>query len=351
MTKRSADEKISHYRRKLRKLEEKQKSSRRRRIIFSDSESSDSEKSHNDTEPEIIVERPQADPPNTHPADESVPPLGEGAGPNESETTEGDAAAPELDPEVLLALGAKTEDGPEYGDNIHANLAQLWTPLLKKGLTKEDKEKLLKEYLVPQNCTLLQAPKLNPEISAAITESSRNRDKKVLSAQQQLGAGVTAVNRAMDLILNSENDIKLKTIKYLSDACRILCDLHYTETQTRIKLITPSLDKSFVNVVQDSRRDETLFGNKLSEKIKASKTIEKQGFQIKKTTPNPAPSASTSSRPAPPRGNWSAPPRYPKGGRGGAKKNPAPRKPPSSAPATAAKATSKPQTRGQTRQQ
>lgn len=35
--------------------------------------------------------------------------------------------------------------------------------------------------------------------------------------------------------------------------------------------------------MQDLERDESLFSNKLSEKIKSAKTIEKQGLQIKKT--------------------------------------------------------------------
>lgn len=44
---------------------------------------------------------------------------------------------------------------------------------------------------------------------------------------------------------------------------------------SRIKHITPSLDKTFLQVIQDEERNETLFGRKLSEKIKAAKTIEK----------------------------------------------------------------------------
>lgn len=256
----------------------------------------------------------------------------------------------ELDSEILTALGASTSEGPEYGEKIHENLAQLWLPLLKKGLSKEDKEKLLKNHLVPQNCNLLQAPKLNPEISAAIADSARNRDRKLVSSQQQLGAGITAINRAMDLLLGKELD-KIRVIKHLSDACRILSDLHYRESQARIKLITPSLDKSFLNITQDTCRDETLFGTKLSEKIKASKTIEKQGLQIKKSFASfNAPSTSAASRPPQTRGNWGAPPRYPpsRGGRGGTRK-PAPastRKPPSTSPAQA-KYTAKQQTRTQ----
>lgn len=256
----------------------------------------------------------------------------------------------DLDPEILSALGAKPEDDLEYGSQIHDNLSQLWLPLLKKGMAKEEKDKLLKNYLVPDNCRLLQAPKLNLEIAAAITESARGRDKKLASAQQQLGIGITAVNRALDSLISKEENCAMKAIKHLSDACRVLCDLHHTESQARIKLITPNLDKNFLNIIQDSHRDETLFGIKLAEKIKSSKTIEKQGLQIKKaTTPNSLPSTS-SSRPNQGRGNWTGPSRYSsnKSGRGSGKKTvQSSRKPPP--PPPVAKQSSK-QTRAPTHQ-
>lgn len=232
-----------------------------------------------------------------------------------------------LDPELLAALGESTSDSPEFGASIHDSLANLWLPLLKKGLTKDNKEKLLKEYLIPSNCKLLQAPKLNAEISAAVSEIVRGRDKKYVAVQQQLGQGITAVNRAMDVMLKSDN--KIEALKHLSDGCRILADLHVFFTKDRIKLISPSLDKSFLHIIQDAERDESLFGTTLSEKIKASKAIEKQGQQIKKTvviakanTPN-----TTSARPSTSQGNWSGPPRYSsnRGGRGGSRKmNPSP---------------------------
>ncbi|KAL0891849.1 hypothetical protein ABMA27_015108 [Loxostege sticticalis] len=315
MPKRKPEQKLAYYCEKIRRIQEKEnkKMQRRVRVILSDS--SDSEENATETEKvsETLIAAPQ-------PVD----------APGENGTT-----VPDLDPEVLQALGAQTSDEPVYGDKIHENLSQLWSPLLKRGMSKEDKETTLKQYLIPQNCTLLQAPKLNLEISAALTDSARNKDKKLVAHQQQLGHGITAINRAMDLLLNKDGDGKLEAIKHLSNASRILCDLHHTNSQVRVKLITPSLDKSFLNVIQDCQRDETLFGEKLSEKIKSSKAIEKQGLQIKKLVANtPAPSASTS-RPAQGRGNWSAPPRYPsnKSARGGNKRAAPPaRKQPAQAP-------------------
>ncbi|CAK1595735.1 unnamed protein product [Parnassius mnemosyne] len=190
------------------------------------------------------------------------------------------SAEPELDPDLLSAIGESTSDSPDYGDDIHGNLSQLWLPLLKKGIPIPSKDILMKDYPIPENCRLLQAPILYAEMSAAVPEMVRNRDKTLTASQQQLGTGNTAINRGMDLLLKSDN--KVLAMKHLSNGCRLLCDSHYLTTQARVKLITPSLDKAFLNIVKESERDKSLFSSSLSEKIKAAKVIEKQGLSIEK---------------------------------------------------------------------
>lgn len=240
---------------------------------------------------------------NVEPAD-PPPPI-----PEQSSTV------PELDADIRFALGDPIEDSPQYGANIHNDLAQRWLPILKKGLAKDIREKLSKEHHVPDNCRLLKAPGLNPEIAAAITEGLRLKDKKRQEKQNQLGLGITAISRAMDIVINDGN--KIDIIKLLSEGCRILADLHYSETLFRTKSITPCLDKSILNIIQDEERDDLLFGSKLSEKIKAAKAIEKQGWQIKRNLPQRV-NQNQIQQKVTHTGNWTPPPRYhPSSSRGG----------------------------------
>lgn len=292
------------------------------------------EDSHHGLVPDEVITEGLSESAMTQQMEQSVAPAPDqtsepAPGPAQEPTQEPalDDLEPQLDPEILSALGEATDQGPIWGQEIHSNLSQLWLPLLKKGMTKEAREKILKEYVIPSNCMLLQAPKLNIEISAAVAEMVRIRDKKVETMQQQLGSGITAISRAMTSLLTNDNN-KIEAIKTLSDACRILCDLHCSETQARIKMVTPGLTKSFLNIIQDSERDETLFGNTLPDKIKAAKTVEKQGLQIKKTGPATRSSTVCQSQNLPARqqlqGNWAGPSRYPtnRGGRGGHRRYP-----------------------------
>ncbi|XP_041988939.1 uncharacterized protein LOC121740335 [Aricia agestis] len=163
---------------------------------------------------------------------------------------------PELPPEILSALGDSTDDIPDFGEDIHPNLAQRWTPILRKVLDGDLKAKLMAEYKIPANCTLLKSPTINPEISVAITGALKARDKKLETAQHQLGLGISALNKAMTLLLTSED--KIQAIKILSDSCRILSDLHHIRTDHRVSLLTPSLDKSFLEIVEGRERSYSL---------------------------------------------------------------------------------------------
>lgn len=93
-------------------------------------------------------------------------------------------AEPPLDPEILSTLGEPTEEGANRSQKIRNNLTQFWLPFLKKGMVKEMRDKILKHSLIPSNCILLQATKLNIEISAAFPEMVRLRDKKVATTSR-----------------------------------------------------------------------------------------------------------------------------------------------------------------------
>lgn len=141
---------------------------------------------------------------------------------------------------------------------------------------------------------------------SAVGESLKNRDKRLEANQQQLGLGITALNKAMSLLLTNGSHIEI--IKILSDSCRILADLHFLGTDNRIKLLSPNLDRSFLAIADKEDRDETLFGTNIGEKMRAAKAVEKQGQQLKKTVPVPARNTVAASHSR--QGNWSAPPRF-----------------------------------------
>lgn len=206
----------------------------------------------------------------------------------------------EVPEEILEMLGQAKNLEEKLGEKIPKEISERWGKILLDGLVKEQKEALRDKMLIPENFLLVRAPRLNPEVSAVLTEPAKKRDKRLEFSQNQLGSGIAGlVNLTKDLI---QSDVpKLEVIKKLSEVAQILLDLHYEETINRRKLLLPLLDKSFWNTTNGVKRETFLFGDKLGETIKNSKDIEKSGQQIKKPTApqqrfQPKPSFSGNSR-------------------------------------------------------
>lgn len=69
---------------------------------------------------------------------------------------------PPLNAELLSALGDAPPETPTYGQKIHPDLAQRWLPILRKGLEKEVKENLVKEFTIPDNLQVIKGAVAKP---------------------------------------------------------------------------------------------------------------------------------------------------------------------------------------------
>lgn len=193
--------------------------------------------------------------------------------------------AMEFDPEMLKALGEFEAESVDWGEDLHDDIAKRFQHILLNGLKKESKEELLKKYLFPKNVQYSKGPTLNPEIFTMLTEASRNRDKRLLIKQDQLGKALTGVGMAMTTLLRKNPDLS-EVIRILNDAGKLLADSHYTETDTRRALVIPLVDKSLIEPFKDRKRDSLLFGEKLGELVKNSQGIKRAGQYIQATAPN-----------------------------------------------------------------
>lgn len=186
----------------------------------------------------------------------------------------------ELGDDILELLGDAPIPESPLGPPIHKDIARRWQDTLTKGLAKDVKESLMMNYLIPINCNFLQAPALNPEVKAALPDPLVKRDMSLLYKQKQLGMALSALATATNMVISNEAS-KQKILKPLSDACRILCDSHFTETKTRRNFVISSINAKLKSALIESNRDTLLFGENVSEKLKAAKTIQQTGEALK----------------------------------------------------------------------
>lgn len=186
---------------------------------------------------------------------------------------------PELDAEILSLLGDAPKIDIKFGKAVHKDLALRWQEILDKGLPKEAKDKILVEYLVPENCHLLVAPTLNPEVKAALAETMVKRDSTLMNKQKQLGIAIAALTQAVELTIGKESYTKI--LKPISDACRLLCDSHCGETKTRRGFVVSAINTDLRDTVIETKRDTFLFGDGIAEKLKSAKSIKKSATDLK----------------------------------------------------------------------
>lgn len=154
----------------------------------------------------------------------------------------------------------------------------------------ETKNEIVKGFDTPDNLRLAQPPILNPEIKAACSEHVLKRDSILVEKQKLLATAVTGIACTLSTLLTTDakyEDLKNNVLKSLSDTGRLLCHLHFSETQTRRNFLVPSLNKEVKENIKDLKRDNMLFGKDLQDSLKSIKAITKTGSELKPTAAKP----------------------------------------------------------------
>ncbi|KAJ8910168.1 hypothetical protein NQ315_006016 [Exocentrus adspersus] len=192
------------------------------------------------------------------------------------------AGTPSLSREVLSLLGKESEKLPSEGEIIHYDLASQWEEILTVGLNKDTRTSLIQKYPPNKNCTLMGIPKLNPEAKAASTEVSLKRNERLQEIQGQLGASLAALGKVLTKLLGVEGgaDSNHSSIEGISDACRLIADLHHQESEVRRKLLLHIFNKDLKEVMTESKVDTWLFGINLGDRIRTAKAMDRSGQDL-----------------------------------------------------------------------
>lgn len=186
----------------------------------------------------------------------------------------------ELDTEAMEILGENPTSQIEYGKDIRSELASRLQHLLQEGLNKETKKALIAKYPLPANCIYIGAPKINPEIKAALPDAAIKRDKGIEAKQIPRASAVSCLGEIITSQLNSkerDNDLLQK----LMDVIRLLADSQHHDSATRRNYILSTLKKEMRDHLTTTKIDTFLFGENLAETLKSAKAVKKSGVELK----------------------------------------------------------------------
>lgn len=186
-----------------------------------------------------------------------------------------------IDKDILEMLGEDPQKSKALDIALHESIKLRWNYWIAHGLEKKVKEELTEKYA---RSTEFDAPKLNAEISAILTEAAIKRDKYMLENQKLAGSALTAIGSALTMIMSEEEADKLTFVQRLNEAAKLIIEIHHNQSESRKAFIYPGVKKQFQNMLKETKPDNLLFGNNLADKIKDSKNIEKLSQNVKNQT-------------------------------------------------------------------
>ncbi|XP_011859750.1 PREDICTED: uncharacterized protein LOC105557184 [Vollenhovia emeryi] len=159
----------------------------------------------------------------------------------------------------------------------------------QSGLNKETRTELLSKYEVKEDLEALVPPKLNKELTAALTPAVIKRDEYQLLLQKQVSACLNAFGSGVSLLLKPEalEDLKdnvRSALSFFSEGIHLLSDHQYRLSLTRRAFTKPSLNIIGKNAAETAAVDEFLFGKNFADTLKAAQICEKTGREMSKTT-------------------------------------------------------------------
>ncbi|CAG4935654.1 unnamed protein product [Parnassius apollo] len=182
----------------------------------------------------------------------------------------------DLDAEALAVLGEINIE-QEKGPPLHPEIANRWTPILSKGLKKEDKRELMQKYIPFENVLRLIAATLNLECISAVSASMLKRDTIIKEKQKQIAAVLTAIGSDLESIL--KNGDKIEIIRNINDASKLLCDYFQSEINNR-KILIPNAVNHNLKETLKGDLDMFLFETNFAERIKNAKIIQRYGKNL-----------------------------------------------------------------------
>lgn len=201
-------------------------------------------------------------------------------------------ASGSTEPNVLADIARDLDASEKTGPAVSEGLAGIVNSLLKEKLPDEKIQSKIDLYPKPQNVTGLRTPCVNHLIWNQISPTSRTNDSRTQKSQNALVAGVVAMIKATDLVLDSELKDNKDLVKFMTDAIALTLQGHHDLNTARRRAMKNDLNKDYAALCSSSPVDQTyeyLFGD-LS---KLAKDITDANRLTKKVRPS-APQASHS---------------------------------------------------------
>lgn len=179
-------------------------------------------------------------------------------------------------------LGLSPEQENPKGIPLNKEIMLRWSSYLHEGLSGEVKQDLKKKWVIPENFSILNAPKINPEIQPLLGSTESSKDSIFSHIQNEIGLGLSAMGASLNKLLDNDlSNVKEDILPGLIDSAKLIAQAHFLLTQHRKHQIYPTLNTSMQKVARECQSDSLLFGKDFADKCKSATVIKKSSMELK----------------------------------------------------------------------
>lgn len=156
----------------------------------------------------------------------------------------------------------------EFGPAIAESLVAEWSSIIIDSLDKSVESEILNKHLPPENFPLLRVPTINPQLRSIMNEIACAADQERVSDQILLGSGISAIGKALTMLMSNFVEFQQgktkKLINLLRDAGKILAKLYHMSFLTRRSEIVPKLGQLIESNNERNLIDGFIFGEQFA---------------------------------------------------------------------------------------
>ncbi|OXA40675.1 putative enzymatic polyprotein [Folsomia candida] len=140
-----------------------------------------------------------------------------------------------LDTETTALLGDLPKPVAKMGAKLHPQITERWNAIAKTGLSKEERDKLLDKYPIPEGL-IISGAKINPELTSATPDVVKLKDDSLRRIQDHIATASAAIGNVLGSILDDKTELtRHDLISKISDAGRYLLGTQYALSTYRRK--------------------------------------------------------------------------------------------------------------------
>ena len=156
--------------------------------------------------------------------------------------------------------------GEKTGPSIDKVLSNIMQSLLNEKLPKEKLDAVQKEYLRPENCTNVVAPKINKQIWQQLKQDTKNRDSALQKIQTTMMSSLYAILQVCNNLSSSKPGSD--NLTPLTHAAILLMSANRDFNLKRRELLRGDLNKQYASLCNPSVPVSSyLFGDDLNKEV------------------------------------------------------------------------------------